>query len=139
MLIFDTQCLGTPENVRQILIDLRATLDRCFGDQQTASAEIVLAEILNNIVKHAQSQMSDGWVRVQVYRDSGLCQIVITDNGVELPDQKIPQTLPPKVSGSRSDLPEGGWGWYLARTLAQNIHYKRNDNVNKVCLTIPPS
>lgn len=100
---------------------------RELSDAGRGTAEIVLAEALNNIVEHAYADCS-GDVCVDVTRCDGdiLCQI--RDHGRPMPGGTPPNgDLLPFDSG---DLPEGGFGWFLIRTLARDLSYHRDGAEN---------
>lgn len=111
---------------------VQAVFERLRAAQLTAevcdSAQIVLAEALNNVVKHAYAQ-APGEIEVTVdLSDTGLtCQIM--DAGLPLPGCSL---LPAWVAppGNGADLPEGGYGWHLIRTLSQDLSYRREGGRN---------
>lgn len=118
--------------VRRVLLTLPATLAQAgFGDGLRVTAEIVLAEALNNVSEHAFVGRT-GMVRLRLDRADGGLACVIEDDGRELPaDLVLPQALP-----DCGDLPEGGFGWHLIRTLTRRICYARVDGMNRLSLVI---
>jgi serine/threonine-protein kinase RsbW len=76
--------------------------------------ELVLAEVLNNVAEHAYAGGS-GPVEVGLApRPCGIaCRIV--DSGLAMPNGQLPRgTCHRSTPG---DLPEGGFGWHLIRSL----------------------
>ncbi|MFY0595368.1 MAG: ATP-binding protein [Cognatishimia sp.] len=102
-----------------------------------SSAEIVIAEVLNNVVKHAQADMSDGWFDIQCVETSTALHVMCKDNGCAMPGNTPPAGIMPPVGPRVSDLPEGGWGWSLVRSLTQNLRYLRVEETNMVSFKIP--
>jgi len=113
-----------PLSVRDGLRHLIALPPLCDLPAETRiTAEIVLAEALNNIVEHAYAQ-GRGQIEVQVsHAPPGiLCQIA--DDGQPMPEVGVPQGLLPSID-RQGDLPEGGFGWYLIRTMTEGLDYQR--------------
>ena len=99
-----------------------------LGEEARGTAEIVLAEVLNNIVEHAYADQP-GEIRVEVMQgDAGIrCQI--RDRGRPMPGGMPPLGhLKPLAEGD--DLPEGGFGWFLIRALVQDLTYDRDGGEN---------
>lgn len=124
-----------PVAVRQALCALMGTQVLCrLAPDARDAAQIVLAEALNNIVEHAYAQ-SPGEIEVTLDSDtSGLtCQIL--DAGLPLPGGSLPQGEAPLVCAS-ADLPEGGFGWYLIRSLCRDLTYRRVGGYNLLSFRI---
>lgn len=102
-------------------------------------AEIVIAEVLNNVVKHAQESMSDGWFDIQCAKTTDGLHVICKDNGSAMPGGTPPGETMPPVGPKKSDLPEGGWGWSLVRTLTQDLAYVRVEGTNLVSFKLPPA
>lgn len=95
-----------------------------------SSAEIVLAEVLNNIVEHAYA-MAPGEIEVTLKVDAGMLECSIADCGKPMPGGQLPESAAPAL-GNLTDLPEGGFGWLLIRTLARDLEYSRLDGRNRL-------
>jgi len=92
------------------------------------TAQIVLAEALNNIVEHAYAN-HDGQIEVALHVSPPDLVCEITDSGLAMPEGALPAgTLTPLEQVQ--NLPEGGFGWYLIRTLARDLHYRRDGGRN---------
>ena len=104
-----------------------ALMSRGVSDADRGTAEIVLAEVLNNIVEHAYAK--DGGeieIFVQVGHDSLTCRVV--DTGLPMPDHDLPAGQSPMLAATPmelEDLPEGGFGWFLIRALSRDLIYWR--------------
>lgn len=119
-----------PMAVRQALEQLFATVPPALlPDTLRMSAEIVIAEVLNNIVEHAYAGTS-GDIDLSVHPVRGGLQCSVTDHGAPMPDNRLPDSgLPDCPPG---DLPEGGFGWSLIHALAQDIRYDRIGATNRL-------
>lgn len=94
------------------------------------AAEIVLAEALNNIVEHAYSTThGEIDITLQLRQSELICTII--DSGKPMPDNALPEGNPASI-GAVEDLPEGGFGWHLIRTLSKDLHYQRKDGRNQL-------
>lgn len=103
-------------------------------DDARDTAQIVLAEALNNIVEHAYAQ-SPGDIEVTL--DLGPTGLVcrIEDAGLPMPGGCLPPGQLPVMTDD-TDLPEGGFGWHLIRTLSQDLHYRREGGRNLLSFRI---
>jgi serine/threonine-protein kinase RsbW len=97
--------------------------------------QIALAEAVNNVVEHAYRDAAPGDVNIQCSLQPDQLLLNIFDAGVPLPDEKLPAGKPADLSGPLEDLPEGGFGWFLIRTLTNEIRYQRHDGSNELSLT----
>lgn len=117
---------------------LRALFDALTTDpmpQETRdAAQIVLAEALNNIVEHAYAQMPGEIEVTLAVTDCGI-QCDIIDFGLPMPGAILPSGHLP-AQGVLADLPEGGFGWYLIRTLSQDLQYRRDGGRNLLSFRI---
>ena len=118
-----------PLAVRQALAQLfDSLLLRSLGEDDRGAAEIVLAEVLNNIVEHAYAN-SHGEIELALELGPGRLTCQITDRGAPMPDGTLSADPAPPPETS---LPEGGFGWSLIRTLAHDLEYRRANGVNRL-------
>ena len=115
-----------PEAIRHgmqalFALDLLAPLTQ----ESRGSAEIVLAEVLNNVVEHAYATFP-GSIEVWVTRREEFLFIRTVDEGLPMPGDDLPGGKMIRTD----DLPEGGFGWFLIRNLSQELHYQRDDSRN---------
>lgn len=122
---------STPLAVRRALSGLFQD-DRLGGlpDDQRGTAELLLAEVLNNVVEHAYANGA-GEIEVSVTLRGGSLIFQVLDRGEELPGHALP---PGQLAeyGRHSDLPEGGFGWHMIRALAKDVDYRRQDGCNQL-------
>lgn len=120
--------------VRLALISLFTQLMRSpMGPEARDTAQIVLAEVLNNIVEHAYGE-TPGEIEVTIDVSSVGLSFRIIDAGLPLPDGALPLGDLP-VGGAPvlcpdGEMPEGGFGWYLIRTLSEDVAYRREGERN---------
>ena len=120
---------STPLSVRQALYEILShPVLAHLSVAARGRAEVVLAEALNNIVEHAYAK-SDGHIDLRLQRrpDRVLCDIV--DHGALMPGGALPAGLSQPI-GVDKDLPDGGFGWFLIRSLTENLVYQRIDARN---------
>jgi serine/threonine-protein kinase RsbW len=117
------QCLMAQEPLRSLPDDARGT------------AEIVLAEALNNIVEHAYAAHG-GAIEIMVCLQDNAIFCTILDNGAPMPSHKLPQGKAHQLSDVHN-LPEGGFGWFLIRALAQDLQYQRQRDQNFFSFRLP--
>jgi len=95
--------------------------------------EIALAEALNNVAEHAYGGAS-GTIRLGLgrcpVRGDILC--TIEDRGRPMPGGVLPEGRPPALDAGPEALPEGGFGWFLIRSLGRDIRYRRAGGVNRL-------
>lgn len=120
---------ATMLDVREGLRDLMACpLVRDLSEDCLSTAELVLAEALNNVVEHAYARFS-GEIEVELRRDPDQLRFHIKDKGLPMPGAEPPAGHLPVV-GAFDDLPEGGFGWFLIRSLSHDLTYRREGELN---------
>lgn len=129
---------GDLMSVRQGLLALAEAVPlRQLSDADRGSAELVLGEALNNIVEHAYAE---GPGPIELWLDAGAdgLAFTITDRGLAMPGAVAPEgRLPAGLDGPLADLPEGGFGWFLIRSLTRDLRYERSDGLNRLRFILP--
>lgn len=115
-------------NISLKIDDHLATHRLCPDDQQNCS--IALTEALNNIVEHGFAELNDGEISVAVTVCKSAICAVLTDNGRAMPGFQLPEGAAPDPS----DLPEGGFGWFMIKSLSLSQTYERCGEVNVLTL-----
>ena len=116
--------LSTPGAVRATLGEIgRHPVMSKLPQDARGSAEVVLAEALNNIVEHAYDH-AGGKIELRLHRVRGMLLCDVFDTGAPMPNCEIPTGLAQSVDQTE-DLPEGGFGWFLIRALTENLQYRR--------------
>lgn len=93
-------------------------------------AEIVLAEVLNNVVEHAHKDQRYGALVVVCDSDGQSLSFEIRDDGIAMPGGQLPEGRPQTWGDSLEDLPEGGFGWHLIREMTHDLAYRREAGWN---------
>lgn len=129
-----------PDEVRKAMILLHDLLkSQAIAICDIETAELVLAEVLNNVVEHACANLADGRISLEVRRFDTRLRCRIQDNGRPMPGGNPPDGCPPQPGGPVEGLPEGGFGWMLIRGLARNLLYRRTNAGNTLGFVIPLS
>lgn len=129
---------GTEPAVRVALGNMQSTLARSGLDSDIVGRfEIVMAEALNNVVEHAYAQHPSGRIAVNLAWGVKGVDCTIIDEGEELPGHTPPSGRAKPENCAFEDLPEGGFGWHLIHTLAQDVRYIRSVNQNQLSFCIP--
>jgi serine/threonine-protein kinase RsbW len=130
--------LATPTGVRESLSRMMGARPLCLLDADgRGTAELVLAEVLNNVAEHAYA---DGAGLVEVTLMSGPQGIDcrVADQGRAMPGGVLPAgRLPDDLDLPLDDLPEGGFGWHLIRTLTKDLTYQRVGGWNRLSFRLP--
>jgi serine/threonine-protein kinase RsbW len=121
---------ATRRNLIEVLKSL-APLD--LEPEELSTVELVLAEVLNNIVEHAYpADCPAGPIRTRCQHLADGLHFTISDQGFAMPGGATPLGFSPNVDVELDDLPEGGFGWFLIKDLAKDIHYDRRGSENQL-------
>ena len=117
--------------VRAALRELKLGLGPMqLADADFGTVELVVGEVLNNVVEHAYGPGSSGPIVLACTSESGVLRFCVCDRGRTLPGLQLPVGRRPDVNRPRSELPEGGFGWYLVHSLAFDLKYRRAEQSN---------
>jgi len=134
---------GSDAATRKLMRQLREILlARNLTEDTVHTTELVLAEVLNNIVEHAYAS-GPGPIRLTLSHCPGWLGICVRDQGRPLPRELLQGDGTPAPEHHAQDLPEGGFGWHLIRSLTQDLHYQREGEENllsfRIALKAPPA
>ncbi len=129
----DSTQAAVSASLRQVFIQLY-TLG--LPEEALSSAEIVLAEVLNNIVEHAYQNQADQNIALWIGQAKKRLNFKVVDQGQPLPDLELPAGKATDLDVQTCDLPEGGFGWFLIKSLAKDISYNRHPNENEIQFAI---
>jgi serine/threonine-protein kinase RsbW len=128
---------ANPETVRDVL---HLTLDH-FGTRmpgpEVAALQIVLAEVLNNIAEHAYAGLPHGLVSVAIWSDPEGLRCRVEDQGQPMPGGTLPPGDLPSLDVDTADLPDGGFGWHMIRSLTADLTYARIGGTNRLEFRLP--
>jgi serine/threonine-protein kinase RsbW len=99
---------------------------------EVGALHIALAEVLNNIAEHAYDGLPPGLVSVAIWSGRGWLRCRVEDQGNPMPGGALPQGDLPPLDVNTADLPEGGFGWHMIRSLATDLTYARIGGTNRV-------
>jgi serine/threonine-protein kinase RsbW len=132
----------------------------------TGRAEIVLAEVLNNITEHGGAT---DWVGLRCQMDRAGLRVTVTDRGRPLPPELLIPASPAPASVPTASvtpaspapaapapawpapaslsplpgdldpalLPEGGFGWQMIHLLTRDLACQRDANGNRLSFLVP--
>lgn len=128
-----------PRAVRVALVRLSAELERQgVAAECAATVELVLAEVLNNVVEHAFPGGASGAIEVAVRLAGATILCEVRDGGLAMPEGRLPEgLLPPSAGRPAAALPEGGFGWFLIRSFADELDYRREGGENVLTFRLP--
>ena len=106
----------------------------CVSQEPIDELELVLAEALNNVVEHAYLYAEDGEIDILVRLRQDQLLLTITDKGCKF-DGPPPLKEMDVENMDFEELPEGGFGWNLIRTLTDNVEFEHKDQQNRLTLT----
>ena len=128
---------GTDDAVAELLARLRAALmDHPAGRAKCDEMMMVLGEVCNNAVEHALADRSDGWVELDVSAEGERIDVVARDDGRPMPPFLMAGRELPDMGDTVDDLPEGGFGWFIIHSLAQDMTYEREESANRLTFSL---
>ena len=133
---FDVCVQSSELAVREALAEISRGLGPLeLNPEEAGIVELVLAEALNNIVEHAYApSYGCGPIRIECLHKSDGLHLRIRDCGATMPGDKAPPGIAADLGKCLKDLPEGGFGWFLIKDLAEDVKYRRINGEN--CLDL---
>lgn len=135
---FTVTLTGAEDAVRSGLAQVMACIaPLSLSVDEAGTVELVLAEALNNVVEHALAP-AEGQTIVEIRGNHGSdgLRLTIIDQGAPMPDGQAPGAQPPDLDVALIDMPEGGFGWFMIHSLAQEVRYARVGNRNHLTLLL---
>lgn len=105
-----------------------------LSEDLLASAEILMAEVINNIIEHAYQSESNQPIEMSLLCTDTTLKFVFLDFGHAMPFGMPPSETPSNLTHNTEQLPEGGFGWPIIRKLSKNIQYSRRGKVNALAV-----
>lgn len=102
-----------------------------------SDAELVIAEVLNNVEEHGYQGNLGMPVQVMTRLLDDVVIFETSDIGLPMPGLSVPLINRPETDVPQEALPEGGFGWYLIHSLAPNPIYRRRGNTNVLTFFLP--
>ncbi len=135
--IFQYQLRADPLIVRDALAAVLERFAPLISSEDCGTLELVLAEVLNNIVEHGYVGTEAGLIDLSIVRDKRGLSCSVRDDGTPLPADHLIRNLETHKRPEPIDLPEGGFGWFLIRDLAEDLGYARSENSNLLAFRLP--
>lgn len=135
--------------VRHVLSELCERLAGGFPPDMLGRAELVLAEVMNNIVRHGIGKVIPGdgngngnahprMIHLSVTGHAGGLACAISDYGTPLPAEVfLTRAFAGDHTTPTQDWPEGGFGWLLIRDLTRALTYFREGDRNLLVFNVP--
>lgn len=115
--------LAEPLAVREALLRIEARALVGLAQDEREIALLVLAEVLNNVAEHAY-RGGAGPVTVCLWQSGGVLRVQVLDRGAKAPPFDVVALPDP------ADLPDGGFGLGLIRTLARKVDRRHRFGCN---------
>lgn len=129
---------ATEGAVTSALTDLQGTLVRLqIADDTMADVQLAMAEILNNIVEHSVAGIADAIIAIDIVRTATGIFVETEDRGRPLPPSLLASAELPMIGPDIDSLPEGGFGWFIIHSLAQDMVYEREAGMNRLSFSFP--
>lgn len=128
-LVIVANLIAVREGLANVMAELRAGGEH--GDT-LIRAEMVLAEVLNNIAEHAYLA-APGLIEITFLRQRDRLDFVIFDEGRPMPEGRLPAAVLPAGEA----LAEGGYGWFLIHSEARALAYRREGGRNRLSFHLP--
>lgn len=101
-----------------------------------ANIEIVVTEVINNIIEHAYQDRPDQPIEMSARSTADSIQFDLVDCGRQMPDCRLPEGATRKLPDAVAELPEGGFGWHIIRSLTENLKYSRISGENHLSFSV---
>lgn len=128
----DTVEVVIPADAESVRHALRTMFDtlllRGLPEDHRGTAELVLAEALNNIVEHAYGRPA-GQICITLNLGPGDLVCRIEDTGKPMPGDALPGG-DLRLYDDAGEVAEGGFGWHLIRALSRDLDYRRTGGRN---------
>lgn len=126
--VLTTCCQSSLDDIRALLLRVDLYLRRADTPSDWAEdLNIILAEVLSNIARHGYTD-TIGRIDLEIRIGADELRCRVSDMG---------HPFNPKIKGHTAPEPallrEGGYGWFMIRSLARALTYKRVMGMN--CLT----
>jgi serine/threonine-protein kinase RsbW len=132
--VLTATCESRLDEVRDVLVKVDAFLrTACAPAEWIEDVNIILAEVLSNIARHGYPD-ENGPIFLEVHLGEHDLRCRVTDNGVPFDPYSLGNTAPVP-----EQLREGGYGWFLIRSLARGLDYCRTDQANTLTFWVPVS
>lgn len=131
--LMNAEIPASEPSVAQALVLLHGILEaEGICEDARSDVRIAMAEILNNIVEHSVAGLAGATIAVDVVRDGARLLVETLDHGRPLPPSLLASAELPEIGDDVASLPEGGFGWFIIHSLAQDMMYEREAGANRL-------
>lgn len=125
------------ENIGLAGVAVRAVCDEVgLAGENGYHVELCLVEAVTNCVRHAYDGQAGHEVIVDLHVTADRLELIVRDRGRPLPPERAGWTPAlPDDETPPSDLPEGGRGLFLMRTLMDTLEFSTRGGENVVRMT----
>ena len=104
-----------------------------LGVDEVGTVELVMAEALNNVVEHAYPEGdAAGPITISCNHAADGLHLMVVDRGRAMPKGQMPDGATVDLDVPFCDTPEGGFGWFLIKDLADEVRYERVEWENRL-------
>jgi serine/threonine-protein kinase RsbW len=103
-----------------------------MNGEDAGAVELVMAEVVNNIIEHACAGSRERLIEINLTRDGEHVLAGILDDGLPMPGGNIPAGRLLDLAADHTNLPEGGFGWFLIRELTRDLCYRYDGHRNRL-------
>lgn len=101
-------------------------------EAQRDTVQIALGEVLNNVIEHGYASEVLGATAIKLQISKTRLSLEVTDWGQPYPNLALPDgDLPDPLQ-----MAEGGYGWFLIKTLMSDVIYTRRGDANHLTLIL---
>lgn len=111
--------------------------DAGMGEVDSARVELGVVEALNNVIEHAYQLQANHEIKVIFEPSKNYVVIHIIDTGITMQhslfsaEDNLPEV---KEHLELVDIPEGGWGLALIKSIMDEVSYKSENGINHLTL-----
>lgn len=126
------ECTAALDDIRKTLQDVNSFLSTCpIPQSRVRDLDLVLAEVMTNIARHGYPE-KPGMISLRLDQTAHMLECRVADHGESF-DHTLLGSTPPDPC----NLPEGGYGWYIIRSIARQIRYERMEGENILLFSVP--
>lgn len=111
--------------------------DAGMGEIDSARVELGVVEALNNVVEHAYQLQPNHKIKIIFEPSKNNVVIHIIDTGITMEQNLFPiddNQKEVKELGRFQDVPDGGWGIALIKSIMDEVSYKSENGTNHLTL-----
>jgi len=120
--------LSSLSEVRRLAKFCKTSIGDAFSESSLATIELAIVEAANNILRHAYHQEKGHPLLFFISHCGDFFELMFVDQGATFDQSKV---LSPTFDWENiADIPEGGWGIYLIKSIMDFVSYEQNGDVN---------